>query len=334
VAQAVRIPVNRRTLADIETISSGAFAPLDGFLARRDYARVLSENRLESGALWPIPITLAVDETAAQKLGKAGRAELDFEGQIVAALNVSDVFAYDKQVEAERVFKTTDPKHPGVAILTKQKGHYVGGKLVEVQLPKSKRFAPYNLTPQETRSAFQKKGWKTVVGFQTRNPIHRAHEQITKTALETVDGLLIHPLVGEVKADDIPAEVRMKSYEVLIKNYYPQDRVMLAAYPGNMFYAGPREALLHALVRKNYGCTHFIVGRDHAGVGQFYGHDEAQEFLKTFDVKELGITPMYFGKALNVSGSEIRAALAAGHRPSPEQMRPEVADVLIKALKK
>lgn len=328
----MRIPVSRRVLADIEMIGSGAYAPLDGFLTQQDYASVVSRGRLQNGNLWPIPITLPVTEEGALHAGD--RVELVFAGKVVAVLNVADVFRYDKEAEARQVYKTTDQKHPGVAALYQQSDFYAGGKLSDVRLPEKKEFAPYNLTPSETRAAFKKRKWKTVVGFQTRNPIHRAHEQIMNTALESVDGLLIHPLVGAVKEGDVPAETRLKSYEVMLGRYFPAERTMLAVYPANMYYAGPREALLHALVRKNYGCTHFIVGRDHAGVGNYYGPNDAQDFLKSFDVKELGITPMYFAKALNVSGTEIRAALAAGRRPSPEQMRPEVADVLLKALKK
>jgi sulfate adenylyltransferase len=267
-------------------------------------------------------------------LGLGQTVELTHNGTTVATLNVDDIFQYDKKDEARRVFKTEDEKHPGVAALYAQDDFYVGGKVVSVSLPRHDEFAPNNLTPNESRAEFKRRGWKTVVGFQTRNPIHRAHEAITKTALEDVDGLFLHPLVGETKPGDVPAAARMASYRVLVENHYEPGRVVLSVYPGNMHYAGPREALMHALVRKNYGCTHFIVGRDHAGVGSYYGPNEAKEFLQGFDVAELGITPMYFEKALNVSGSEIRKYLDQGKCPPADMMRPDVAQILLDALKK
>lgn len=315
-------------------LATGAYAPLTGFLNRDDYQRVLNEGRLKNGALWPIPITLSVspDEKKTLKIGHTAR--LQHNGETVAQLHVEDIFPYDKKEEARRIYKTEDEKHPGVAALYARGDFYVGGRVDAVALPKHEGFAEYNFTPAETRAAFFRHGWKTVVGFQTRNPMHRGHEAITKAALEKVDGLFIQPLVGEVKAGDIPADMRMKSYEALIANYYEPGRVMLGIYPGNMHYAGPKEALLHALARKNYGCTHFIVGRDHAGVGRYYGPTEAQEFLQSFDVKELGITPVYFENALNVSGTEIRSLLSNGKTPPDDMMRPEVAQILIKAMKK
>jgi sulfate adenylyltransferase len=261
----------------------------------------------------------------------------------------------DKKKEARLVYKTEDDRHPGVSAVYARPDYLVGGKIDVFKGPVHEEFPQYNLTPRDTRRLFNQKGWKTVVGFQTRNPIHRAHEYITKVALETVDGLLIHPVVGATKKGDIPADVRMKCYEVLIKNYYPQNRVILAINPSNMFYAGPREAVLHALVRQNYGCTHFIVGRDHAGVGSYYATYEAQELLKSFSREEIAITPVCFensfwckksgsmatnkttnsseSERISLSGTQVRNMLAAGQLPPPEFSRPEVAQILIDSMK-
>jgi sulfate adenylyltransferase len=346
------ISISSRTWADIEMIHIGGFAPLAGFLNRDDYRSVLAKCRLSDGRLWPIPITLAVNDETKKKLKAGDPVDLMYGGEKVAVLHVEDVFPYDKKEEARQVYKTEDPTHPGVAMLLAQPEYYVGGRIETLKLPPHSDFPQYNRTPEQTRAEIQKRKWKTVVGFQTRNPIHRAHEYITKCALETVDGLLIHPIVGETKAGDILAAVRMECYETLIKKYYQPNRVMLSINPSNMFYAGPREAVLHALVRKNYGCTHFIVGRDHAGVGGFYGPYEAHDFIRGFDADELGITPLCFENAfwskksggmatektvadaledrIHLSGTELRAMLASGKRPPPEFTRPEVADILLR----
>ncbi|OVE78354.1 sulfate adenylyltransferase, partial [bacterium F11] len=289
-----QIPIGPRLHADIEMIGIGGFSPLEGFLPSDDYQSVLSNIRLSNGLIWPIPITLDVDQTVMKKLNVGQPAALVLDGTIVAILHVEDIYQFDKKMEARYIYKTEEDQHPGVAAVYSKKDYLVGGKIDVLKTQDHKDFPQYNLTPRDTRRAFHENGWKAVVAFQTRNPIHRAHEFITKTALEIVDGLLIHPIVGATKKGDIPADVRMKCYEVLIENYYPKNRVMLAINPSNMFYAGPREAILHALVRQNYGCTHFIVGRDHAGVGGYYGTFEAQDLIKSFSREELKIEPLCF----------------------------------------
>lgn len=350
-----QISVPERTLADIEMIAIGGFSPLEGFLNEEDYRNVVFDMKLTNGSLWTIPITLSTDAETRKKLAVGKPAAILVNGEIVAVLHVESIYSYDKKAEAKSVFKTEDDKHPGVQAVYAQGDVLVGGRLEALRLQQHDDFPQYNLTPRDTRRAFQERGWKTVVGFQTRNPIHRAHEFITKCALEIVDGLLIHPLVGATKKGDIPADVRMACYEVLIKNYYPQSRVMLAINPSNMYYAGPREAVLHALVRQNYGCTHFIVGRDHAGVGNYYGTYEAQELIKRFTRDELAITPLCFENSfwckrtggmatsktspsgpeeqVNLSGTQVREMLAAGKIPPVEFTRPEVAQILINSMK-
>jgi sulfate adenylyltransferase len=345
-----------RRLSDLEMIGCGAFSPIDGFMKRADYEQVVVNKRLANGIPWTIPITLAVTPDEAESL------EIDCEvalcdkfGNILAVMQLEEIYRYDKEREARLVYRTTDESHPGVRNLYRRGDIHLGGRIQVLRERVDKSFPEYRLTPEGTRRAFAERGWRRIVGFQTRNPIHRAHEYITKAALETMDGLLIHPLVGASKDDDIPAEVRMECYRVLIEGYYPKNRVMLAVWPGAMRYAGPREAIMHALVRKNYGCTHFIVGRDHAGVGNYYGTYDAQYIFDEFEPAELGIVPLMFDNAfysptvgamatdktvpegaqkLSLSGTKVRQMLMDGQAPPPEFTRPEIAQVLIEAMRK
>jgi sulfate adenylyltransferase len=317
-------------------------------MGRDDYERMLAEMRLAKGLPWALPVCLAVDR---QPRGDEV-ALTDGSGRPVAVLEVDEVYEYDKEREARSAFRTTDEAHPGVGRLYGQKPLYLAGR-VSVFERAEPSFPELALDPADTRSAFQERGWRRVVGFQTRNPIHRAHEYLTKGALETVDGLLIHPLVGDTKSDDVPSATRVECYRVLLANYYPQDRVVLSSFPAAMRYAGPREAIWHAICRKNYGCSHFIVGRDHAGVGDYYGTYDAQLVFDEFEPHELEIEPMFFEHAfwckvcgqmatpktcphggddhVFLSGTKVRELLSEGRLPPVEFSRPEVAEVLIEA---
>jgi sulfate adenylyltransferase len=337
-----------RELSDLDMLASGALSPLQGFMGREDYERVVEDMRLAKDLPWALPVCLAVDDApSGDEVALA-----DESGRLLAVLEVEEVYRYDKEREAERCFRTKDREHPGVARLFDQKPQYLAGRVTvfERQEPD---FPELALDPAETRARFAERGWRRVVGFQTRNPIHRAHEYLTKGALETVDGLLIHPLVGETKSDDVPAETRVECYRVLLESYYPAERVVLASFPAAMRYAGPREAIWHAICRKNYGCSHFIVGRDHAGVGDYYGTYDAQLIFDEFESHELDIEPMFFEHAFYcracgqmatpktcphggddhvfLSGTKVRELLATGDLPPEEFSRPEVAEVLIAA---
>jgi sulfate adenylyltransferase len=337
-----------RELADLDMIAVGALSPLTGFMGKEEYESVLESMRLPSGLPWALPVCLSVDEAP-----RGDRVALaDEQDRLMAVLEVEEVFDYDREREAELCFRTTEDAHPGVAMLYAQKPRYLAGQVTVFDRPEPP-FPELARDPSETRRVFAERGWKRVVAFQTRNPIHRAHEYLTKVALETVDGLLIHPLVGATKSDDVPSDVRVECYRRLIEGYYPKERVLVSAFPAAMRYAGPREAIWHAICRKNYGCSHFIVGRDHAGVGSYYGTYDAQLIFDEFEPHELDIEPMMFEHSfwckvcgsmastkscphgaedrVMLSGTKVREMLSSGEVPPVEFTRPEVAEVLIAA---
>lgn len=351
-----RIDLDEGAQADLEMIASGAFSPLEGFMGPAAYRSVIDEMRLPNGVLWPIPVVLPVDDAQAAALKGKDRAALAVDGMLIGAVEIETLFERDAEREAEKVYRTTDAKHPGVAAIRAAGRHCVAGRVSLTRPVPHDDFLPHRLTPAQTRAAFEERGWKMVVAFQTRNPIHRAHEYLTKVALEIADGLLVHPLVGKTKGDDIPADVRMRCYEVLLERYYPKERTILAVMPAKMHYAGPREALLHAIVRQNHGCAFIIIGRDHAGVGTYYGTYDAQRIFDEIPAGALAIRPLKMdhtfwcracgGMASSktcphtdqerviLSGTAVRALLARGERPPVEFSRPEVADVLIDALRR
>ncbi len=349
-----RLMLSERNLADLECIATGIYSPLTGFVGEEDYDSIVSSMRLRSGVAWSIPVTLQVPEAKAAKYRLDNEIALTHpSGAILAVMTIASKFKPEQNREAQRVYGTDDAEHPGVMAMREGGDVYLGGPVVLVGELVHDDFNSYRLTPAETRAEFTKRQWNAIVAFQTRNPIHRAHEYITKVALETTDGLFINPLVGATKADDVPAEVRMKCYNVLMENYYPKDRVLLGVFPAAMRYAGPREAIMHAIARQNYGCTHFIVGRDHAGVGSYYGSYDAQRIFHDFSKDELAIDTMNFehsfycrtcgclgstktcphGKESHVflSGTKVREMLSNGQLPPAEFSRPEVATILMEA---
>jgi sulfate adenylyltransferase len=350
-----QVEVGSRQLADLEMLAIGAYSPLSGFMNKTDYLGSVNDMHLSNGLPWSVPITLSTNSEQAAFLKEGSQIALvNAQGTLQAVMTIEEKFGYDKQLEASKVYRTTDETHPGVRVVYEQGDVLLGGPVRVVAL-QQQAFANYRFTPTQSRQSFVERGWKRVVGFQTRNPVHRAHEYIQKSALETVDGLYLHPLVGDTKGDDIPAAVRMQCYEVLLENYYPADRVILGVLPAAMRYAGPREAIFHALMRKNYGCSHFIVGRDHAGVGNYYGTYDAHYIFAEFDPAKLGITPMFFDHTffcracdsmassktcphnsdhhVTLSGTKVRQMLLAGEIPPREFSRPEVARVLIEAMR-
>ena len=345
-----RLELGSRSLADLEMIATGAYSPLTGFVGAADYLSIIEHLRLADGTPWSLPITLPV--TPEQAAGLSGRVVLTHGGESVGTLDIEEKYAAQKSLEAREVYRTEEEAHPGVAALYAQGDVYLAGPVTLFEVPRGE-FPRAHRTPAEVREVIEARGWRSTVAFQTRNPIHRAHEYLQKVALELVDGLLLHPLVGQTKGDDVPAETRMEAYEVLLRGYYPQERTLLSVYPAAMRYAGPREAIVHALSRRNYGATHFIVGRDHAGVGSYYGTYDAQEIFNTYTAEELGIRILKFEHTfycqscgqlvssrtcphdsshhLVLSGTKVREKLRAGENLPAEFTRPEVAEVLRKA---
>ncbi len=349
-----RIELDARTASDAELLATGALSPLDGFVGKDDYASIITNTRLKSGLVFPIPITLSVPRASAGALAVGKEAALVNEGEVVGIIAVSELFELDRTAEAAHVYKTTDPAHPGVKWLL-SRGDEIGvaGRITLAKRTIRRRFPEHHRDPAEVRALLAERGWRRSVAFQTRNPIHRAHEHLLRSALETVDGLVVHPLVGETKEDDVPADVRVRAYETLLSKYFPKDRVLLTVFPFAMRYAGPREALLHAIARQNYGFSHFIVGRDHAGVGSYYGTYDAQKIFETLAPNDLAITTIFFehsfwcrgcgqvaslktcphekSEHLVLSGTKVREALSRGEKLPVEFTRPEVAAILAEA---
>ena len=351
-----RVQLDKRAVSDLEMIAIGGFSPLTGFMAEEDYQQVVNTMHLANGLPWSMPITLSVSAAVADQLKVGNLVRLDdAAGEFIGVLELTQKYTYDKAREASCVYWTDDTNHPGVKVLYDQGEVNLAGPIWLLNRHPHPKFHNYQIDPALSRTIFREKGWRSIVGFQTRNPIHRAHEYIQKCALETVDGLFLHPLVGATKSDDIPAEVRMRCYEIMMDLYFPNNRVILAINPAAMRYAGPREAVFHALVRKNYGCTHFIVGRDHAGVGDYYGTYDAQQIFDDFDQTTLGIIPMKFEHAfyckrtqsmattktspslpeerVHLSGTKVREMLRRGEMPPPEFSRPEVAAELVASMR-
>ncbi len=355
-----KVPLEPMELSDLELIATGALSPLAGFMRRADYEQTVDDMRLTNGVVWSVPITLAVEQHQAEQIHEGQEIALCEEDRVLAVMEVAEKYPYDQKVkehEAREVYRTTEEAHPGVRRLYQRGVVLLGGDFWLVDWPSATRteFPELRHTPAQSRRMFARRGWRSVVGFQTRNPIHRAHEYLQKTALEIVDGLFIHPLVGETKEGDIPADVRIASYQTILRDYYPADRVLLGVFPAAMRYAGPREALFHAIARKNYGCTHFIVGRDHAGVGEYYGTYDAQDIFDQFSQQEIGIIPFKFEYAffckkcgavvsaktcphdqedwIYLSGTQVREMLRRGEMLPEEMTRPEVARVLLEGMK-
>jgi sulfate adenylyltransferase len=350
-----RITLSQRNLADLECIATGVYSPLEGFVEQGEYDNIVNNMRLSNGLAWTIPITLQVSEIVSRKCRLDSEIALTHpNGDILAVMTIKSKFQPDQDYEAQQVYGTTEDAHPGVRAMRSEGKIYLGGPITLVNSFGHQDFLDYRLTPRDTRAEFVNRPWKSIVAFQTRNPIHRAHEYITKIALEIVEGLFINPIVGLTKSDDIPASVRMQCYEVLIDKYYPKERTLLGVFPAAMRYAGPREAILHAIARQNYGCNHFIVGRDHAGVGSYYGTYDAQQIFDEFSSDELGIMPMKFEHAfyctrtqsmataktspstaaerIHLSGTKVREMLSSGKVPPAEFTRPEIAEILVASM--
>ena len=341
--------LNEYQFSDLEMIATGAFSPLEGFMNKSDYENVLENMRLKNGVIWSMPVTLDIKKD--ENIKETDKVALYYNNKFLGIINVEEKYEYNKRKEALSIYKTEDEKHPGVKKIYSQGEFYLGGKINLVSEIVHNDFLEYRYTPNQVREIFKKKNWEKITAFQTRNPIHRAHEYILKCALEISDGIFLHPIVGKTKQDDIPAEIRMRCYEILIEKYFPKDRIILSVNPAYMRYGGPREAILHAIVRKNYGCTNIIIGRDHAGVGNYYGPYDAQKIFLEFNEEELEIKPLFFENAfycrkcesmatektcphsqndqLSLSGTKVRELLSSGEIPPKEFTRPEIANILI-----
>ena len=349
-----QVQLTRMAVSDLELIATGALSPLTGFMTRDDYDSVIDSMRLASGLPWTIPVTLPVGDDLAAGLAEDQEIALLDGEHLMGIMTIAEKYPADKEREAREVYRTTEEAHPGVARLHRHGDWLLGGEVFMLNGPQVVEFPELRHEPAQSRRMFASRGWRRTVAFQTRNPIHRAHEYIQKTAMEIVDGLFLHPLVGETKADDIPADVRIESYQTILRDYYPADRVLLGVFPAAMRYAGPREAIFHAIARKNYGCTHFIVGRDHAGVGNYYGTYDAHHIFDEFAPGELGITPLFFDYTffckkcggvvssktcphskedwVYLSGTQVREMLERGEMLPEEFTRPEVSKVLMQGI--
>ena len=347
--QLFSVSVDADLANDIENIADGIFSPLEGFLIKEDFENVIRKGRLSNDLPWTIPIVFDVGETSAKKMKDAKDVALGINGIKFAILHVEDIYTFDKNAAAKGVYGTTDPKHPGVAKIMQMNEFLVGGKIDYIKRPEETQIRRYRKSPLETRSAFEKAGWKTIVAFQTRNVPHVAHEMLQKASLNTHDGLFINPLIGKKKSGDYKDEVIVASYEALIKHYYPQNRCYLATLHTEMRYAGPKEAIHHAIMRKNFGCTHIIIGRDHAGVGNYYDPFAAQKIFD--DYSDIGIEPIFYPafffckKCLSfasekncphgpefqeqLSGTKLRTMILEKQNPSEYMIRPEVSKVLM-----
>ena len=348
-----QVRMNSKEVSDLIMMAIGAFSPLGGFMTQDDYRGVVQGMEMSDGVLWPIPITLSVSGDEAKALCEGQEIGLvdDESGELLGQMTIREKYTYDKKEEAVEVFRTDDEAHPGVQRLYTQGDVYLGGAVKAFGEGVYPAQFPEFARPAETRAIFGERGWRTVAAFQTRNPMHRSHEYLTKIAMEVSDGVFIHPIVGKLKAGDIPAEIRMKCYRVMLENYFLKDRVVLKVYPMEMRYGGPKEAILHAIIRQNFGCSHMIIGRDHAGVGKYYGMFDAQNIFDELEPGALHIRPLKLdwtfwcykcgGMAslktcphdkddrCLISGTQLREMLSEGEKPVPEFSRPEVLDILI-----